>query len=161
MMSIAMTVLAAMAMLLVTGAGRVGDDRLHAAHIVASRLWISPVRVSVKKRKGIRWRWAYSSPRRSWITLWPMTLFRYVWPTPISPDTIGRTIIRPTKQIEQPPVALRDRDVDEELEQDRVDQADEARGQDRDQDDDDLSPVGPKKRTMRRSVWPRRSAERA
>ena len=24
----------------------------------ASRLWISPVRVSVKKRSGIRWRWA-------------------------------------------------------------------------------------------------------
>ena len=25
---------------------------------LASRLWISPVRVSVKKRSGIRWRWA-------------------------------------------------------------------------------------------------------
>ena len=24
----------------------------------ASRLWISPVRVSVKKRSGILWRWA-------------------------------------------------------------------------------------------------------
>ena len=25
---------------------------------LASRLWISPVRVSVKKRRGSRWRWA-------------------------------------------------------------------------------------------------------
>ena len=25
---------------------------------LASRLWISPVRVSVKKRSGIPWRWA-------------------------------------------------------------------------------------------------------
>ena len=24
---------------------------------LASRLWISPVRVSVKKRSGMRWRW--------------------------------------------------------------------------------------------------------
>ena len=42
----------------------------------ASRLWISPVRVSVKKRSGMLWRWAYSAPRRSCMTFWPMTLFR-------------------------------------------------------------------------------------
>ena len=42
----------------------------------ASRLWISPVRVSVKNRSGIRWRCAYSAPRRSCMTFWPMTLLR-------------------------------------------------------------------------------------
>ncbi len=62
----------------------------------ARRLWISPVRVSVKKRSGIDWRCEYSAPRRSCITLWPMTLLRYDWPTPISPETIGRMIISPT-----------------------------------------------------------------
>ncbi len=43
---------------------------------LASRLWISPVRVSVKKRSGMLWRWAYRAPRRSCMTLWPMTLLR-------------------------------------------------------------------------------------
>ena len=38
------------------------------------RLWISPVRVSVKKRRGICWRCEYSALRRSCITLWPTTL---------------------------------------------------------------------------------------
>ena len=33
------------------------------------RLWISPVRVSVKKRSGSFWRWAYSALRRSCMTL--------------------------------------------------------------------------------------------
>jgi hypothetical protein len=42
----------------------------------ASRLWISPVFVSVKNRIGIRWRCTYSAVRRSCITLWPMTLLR-------------------------------------------------------------------------------------
>ncbi len=42
----------------------------------ARRLWISPVRVSVKNRSGIDWRCAYSAPRRSCMTRWPMTLFR-------------------------------------------------------------------------------------
>ena len=42
----------------------------------ASRLWISPVRVSVKKRSGIRWRCVYRAVRRSCITFWPMTLLR-------------------------------------------------------------------------------------
>ncbi len=40
------------------------------------RLWISPVRVAVKNRSGIRCRWAYSAFRRSCITLWPMRLLR-------------------------------------------------------------------------------------
>jgi len=35
------------------------------------RLWISPVRVSVKKRSGIHWRCVYSARRRSFITRWP------------------------------------------------------------------------------------------
>ncbi len=62
----------------------------------ARRLWISPVRVSVKKRSGIRWRWLYRAARRSCMTLWPMTLLRYDWPTPMSPETIGMPIISPT-----------------------------------------------------------------
>ena len=43
---------------------------------LASRLWISPVRVSVKKRSGRLWRCEYSAPRRSCMTFWPMTLLR-------------------------------------------------------------------------------------
>ena len=43
----------------------------------AMRLWISPVRVSVKNRSGIRWRCVYSAPRRSCMTFWPMRLLRY------------------------------------------------------------------------------------
>ena len=61
-----------------------------------SRLWISPVRVSVKKRSGMRWRWAYSALRRSCITRWPMTLLRYDWPTPMRPLMSGTMIISPT-----------------------------------------------------------------
>ena len=60
------------------------------------RLWISPVRVSVKKRSGIRWRCAYSALRRSCITCWPTTLLRYVWPTPMRPLMMGTRIISPT-----------------------------------------------------------------
>jgi len=40
-------------------AGRVRDDRLDATQSLDRRLWISPVRVSVKKRSGMRWRWLY------------------------------------------------------------------------------------------------------
>ena len=43
---------------------------------LARRLWISPVRVSVKKRSGIDWRCEYRAPRRSCMTFWPMTLLR-------------------------------------------------------------------------------------
>ena len=43
-----------------------------------SRLWISPVRVSVKKRRGIRCKCPYRALRRSCITLWPTTLLTYV-----------------------------------------------------------------------------------
>ncbi len=62
------------------------------------RLWISPVRVSVKNRRGIRWRCAYSALRRSCMTFWPTTLFTYAWPTPMRPLMIGTTIMRPTKR---------------------------------------------------------------
>ena len=41
-----------------------------------SRDWISPVRVAVKNRSGMRWRWAYSAFRRSCMTFWPMRLLR-------------------------------------------------------------------------------------
>ena len=76
MISIAMIVLKATAMLLVTELAVSVTTDCTPPTSLARRLWISPVRVSVKNRSGIRWRWAYSSPRRSWITLWPMTLFR-------------------------------------------------------------------------------------
>ena len=49
------------------------------------RLWISPVRVSVKKRSGICCRCVYSALRRSCMTRWPTMLLRYDWPTPIRP----------------------------------------------------------------------------
>ena len=35
---------------------------------LARRLWISPVRVSVKKRSGMRWSCTYSASRRSCMT---------------------------------------------------------------------------------------------
>ena len=68
----------------------------------ARRLWISPVRVSVKKRSGIRWRCRYSEFRRSCMTFWPMTLLRYAWPTPMRPLTIGMTIMSPTNRLSSP-----------------------------------------------------------
>ena len=32
------------------------------------------------------------------MTFWPMTLLRYVWPTPMSPVMIGNRIISPTNR---------------------------------------------------------------
>ncbi len=69
---------------------------------LARRLWISPVRVSVKNRSGIAWRCEYSADRRSCMTRWPIRLLRYDWPTPIKPDTIGRAIISPTYRLSSP-----------------------------------------------------------
>ena len=58
MMNIAMTVLSAIAMFDVTDAAvSVTTDWMPPTSF-ASRLWISPVFVSVKKRSGIVWRWA-------------------------------------------------------------------------------------------------------
>ena len=75
-MNIAAIVLIATAMLLVT------DDAVSVTTAwtpptsFARRLWISPVRVTVNQRRGMRWRWPYSASRRSCMTRWPMTLFR-------------------------------------------------------------------------------------
>ena len=63
---------------------------------LARRLWISPVRVSVKNCRGMRWRCAYSASRRSCMTCWPTMLLRYAWPTPMSPLMMGRMIISAT-----------------------------------------------------------------
>ncbi len=71
-----MIVLIAMARLLVTELAVSVTTAWTPPTSFASRLWISPVRVSVKKRSGIDWRWAYSAPRRSCMTFWPMTLLR-------------------------------------------------------------------------------------
>ena len=46
-----------MAMLLVSELAVSVTTRWMPPTSFASRLWISPVRVSVKKRSGIRWRW--------------------------------------------------------------------------------------------------------
>ncbi len=57
MKSIAMTVLVTTATLLVMlAAMSVTTDWIPPTSL-ARRLWISPVRVSVKKRRGIAWRW--------------------------------------------------------------------------------------------------------
>jgi hypothetical protein len=58
MISMAMTVLTAIAMLLVTELAVSVTTDCTPPTSLASRLWISPVRVSVKKRSGMRWRWA-------------------------------------------------------------------------------------------------------
>ena len=76
-MNIAMTVLTATARLLVRFAAVSVTTAWIPPTSLASRLWISPVRVSVKKRRGIRWRWAYRALRRSCMTFWPTMLLRY------------------------------------------------------------------------------------
>ena len=98
---IAMTVLIAMAKLDVTELAVSVTTDWTPPTSLASRLWISPVRVSVKNRSGIAWRCAYSAERRSCITRWPIRLLRYDCPTPIRPETIGRTIIRHDEQVQQ------------------------------------------------------------
>ena len=69
------------------------------------------------------------------MTFWPTTLLRYVWPTPMRPLMMGTTIIRPTNRLRFVEVLAGDGLVDEQLEQERVDEAQEARDEDRDQDD--------------------------
>ena len=95
-MNMATTVEIAMARLLVTELAVSVTTACTPPTSFASRLWISPVRVSVKNRSGIRCRCVYSAPRRSCMTFWPMTLFKYDCPTPISPEMIGMAIISPT-----------------------------------------------------------------
>jgi hypothetical protein len=48
---------------------------------------------------------------------------------------------QPDENVQQQEVAVRDRDVDQEFQKDRVDQPDEARGEDRDEHDAHLEPV--------------------
>jgi hypothetical protein len=76
MSNIATIVLAAIAKLLVTELAVSVTTDWTPPMSFARRLWISPVRVSVKNRSGIRWRCAYSAFRRSCMTFWPMTLLR-------------------------------------------------------------------------------------
>ena len=77
MMNIATIVLSATAKLLVTlEAVSVTTDWTPPTSF-ARRLWISPVRVSVKNRSGIDCRWEYNAARRSCMTCWPITLLRY------------------------------------------------------------------------------------
>ncbi len=57
---------------------------------LVSRDWISPVRVSVKKRSDRCWRCSKRRSRRSRITRWPTRLARQVWISPTTPPTTGR-----------------------------------------------------------------------
>ena len=74
--SIAMTVLIVIATLDVTEAAVSVTTACTPPTSLASRLWISPVRVAVKNRSGRRCRCAYRALRRSCMTFWPMTLLR-------------------------------------------------------------------------------------
>ncbi len=74
--NIAMTVLMAMARLLVMELAVSVTTVWTPPTSLASRLWISPVRVSVKNRSGRLCRWVYRAARRSCMTFWPMTLLR-------------------------------------------------------------------------------------
>ena len=58
MMNIATIVLSAIARLLVTELAVSVTTAWTPPTSFASRLWISPVRVSVKNRSGMLWRWA-------------------------------------------------------------------------------------------------------
>ena len=60
-----------------------------------SRDWISPVRVAVKKRSGIRFSRAYSVARRSRITPCPTRIARYVWTTPAALVTTATATMTP------------------------------------------------------------------
>ena len=75
-MNIATVVLIAIARLLVTELAVSVTTAWTPPMSFASRLWISPVRVSVKKRNGMPWRCAYRALLRSCMTFWPMTLLR-------------------------------------------------------------------------------------
>ena len=60
--------------------------------------------------------------------------------------TIGSTIISPTYRFSFSVLATDDDLVEQHAQQERVDQADQARRQDRDEDDHDLDPVRPEER---------------
>ena len=90
------------------------------------RLWISPVRVSVKNRSGIRWRCAYSALRRSCITL----LADHVVEVGLADadeaaDDGQHDHQRRRSRLSWAKSWLRDRLVDEQLQQVRVDDAQE------------------------------------
>ena len=139
MMNIATTVLSAIAMFEVERRRRVGDDRLDAADVVReAALDLAGLRLGEEAQRhplevGVE--------RRA-----------QVLHDALADDVVEVALAdadqarddrqrdhQPDEQVEQAPVALRDRVVDEELQQDRVDQAEEAREQDRDEDDRDLA----------------------
>jgi hypothetical protein len=59
---------------------------------LASRDWISQVRVAVKNRSDIRWRCEYSVSPRSSITRWPTQFAYSVCTSPMADVTIGIAI---------------------------------------------------------------------
>ena len=60
------------------------------------------------------------------MTLWPTRLLTYVWPTPMRPLMMGMAIMADDEHVEQEEVLLRDGHVDEQLQEVRVDDAQEA-----------------------------------
>ena len=77
------------------------------------------------------------------MTLWPTTLLTYVWPTPMRPLMIGSTIISPTNRLSCAKSLFGDGVVDEQLQQVRIDDADERREHDGAHHDHDRQAVRP------------------
>ena len=106
-------------------AGRVGDDRLDAADVVGqAALDLTGARLG-EEAQGHALEVRVEGVAQVLHDVLADELLRYVWPTPISPLMMGRTIIRPDVQVQVLEVAGGEDVVDEQLEQERVDQADE------------------------------------
>jgi hypothetical protein len=119
---------------------------------LASRLWISPVRVSGEEPQ----RHALEVGVERGAEVLHHALADQVVQVRLTDADQARDDRQRDHQqhedVQQEQVPLRDRDVDEELQEDRVDQPEEARDEDRDEDDRDLGRYGLKKTRMRRIV---------
>ena len=138
-----MIVLTAIARLLVTELAVSVTTAWTPPTSLASRLWISPVRVSVKKRSGIA---LEVGVQRAAQVLHDVLADDVVEVRLADADQARHDREhdhQPDVEVEVRVVLADDDLVDQELEQERVDQPEEARDEDREQDDDDLEPVRP------------------
>ena len=69
---------------------------------LVSRLWISPVRVPVKKARGSRCRWSNSFTRSWRSTCWPTTLVSHVWARPRSAPVTAKPTINMARNHTRP-----------------------------------------------------------